>query len=87
MEIEGGDKMLGLEKEIIARKTGKKSNPEERYSVAFIGRLLEKPYQTIRKKLKRKSFSIEEQWAIFKSIVPHEKQTMELLEYLFTEQD
>ena len=53
MDIKGGDKMLGLEKEIIARKTGKKSNPEERYSVAFIGRLLEKPYQTIRKKLKR----------------------------------
>lgn len=79
--------MLGLEKEIIARKTGKKSNPQEKFSIAFIGRLLERPYQSVRKKFKSKSFSIEEQWAIFKSIVPQEDQTIELLEYLFTEQD
>lgn len=79
--------MLGLEREILKRRKGKKSNPNDEFSIQFIANLLGKSYVAISKKLKRKSFSIEEQWAIFKSIIPPDKQTLELLEYLFTEQN
>lgn len=79
--------MLGLEKEIISRRKGKKSNPNEKLSCSFIAKLLGENYITTSKKIKRKSFTIVEQWAIFKSIIPQEQQTLELLEYLFTEQN
>lgn len=79
--------MLGLEKEIINRRKGKKSNPNEKFSCSFIANLLGESYITTSKKIKRKSFTIVEQWAIFKSIIPQEQQTLELLEYLFTEQN
>lgn len=79
--------MIGLEKEILKRRQGKKSNSNENFSVSFIANLLGKTYMAIKGKFKRKSFSIEEQWAIFKSIIPPNKQTLELLEYLFTEQN
>lgn len=79
--------MTGLEKEINLRKKGKKSNSKEKFSISFIAHLLGKPYMTVKKKINKKSFSINEQWAIFKTIIPQEQQTIELLEYLFTEQN
>lgn len=79
--------MLGLEKEIVSRRKGRKSNPNEKFSIPFIAALIDKPYMTVKKKFERNSFSITEQWAIFRTLIPQEQQTMELLEYLFTEQN
>ena len=79
--------MLGLEREIINRRKGKKSNPNDKFSVSFISNLLGRTYMAVSKKISRKSFSVEEALAIFKSIVPQERQTLDFFEYLFTEQN
>lgn len=79
--------MIGLKIEIQKRKKGKKSSVDEKMSIRYISKLLGKTYVAISKKIERKSFTIVEQWAIFKSIIPQEQQTLELLEYLFTEQN
>lgn len=87
MEIKGGEKMLGLEKEIIKRRKGRKSNSKEMFSYVFISKLLGKPYMTIRNKFKRKNFTTEEQLAIMRVLVPEELRTLDYFEYLFTEQN
>lgn len=79
--------MLGLEIEIDKRKTGKKSNPKEKFSCTYISKLLGKTYMAVNHKINRKSFGFEEALAIFKSIVPEDRQTLDFFIYLFTEQN
>lgn len=79
--------MLGLQKEIINRRRGKKSNPNEKFSCSFIANLLGKSYMAINKKLVRGNFTIEECFAIFETIVPLELRTIDMFKYLFTQQN
>lgn len=78
--------MIGLEQEILKRKHGKKSMPDEKFSITFISKLLGISYSAIVKKLKDNMFWGTEERAIFYSIIPKDKQTFDVYEYLFTEQ-
>lgn len=78
--------MTGLEIEISSRKHGKKSMPNEKFSIVFIANLLGISYQAIKRKLENNKFWGDEERAIFYTIIPQKKQTLELYNYLFTEQ-
>ncbi len=78
--------MIGLQIEIEKRKHGKKSIPNEKFSVQYIARLLGISYMAVTKKLKDNMFWGNEERAIFYSLVPKESQSIETREYLFTEQ-
>ncbi len=78
--------MTGLQIEIEKRKFGKRSSPKERFSVGYISRLIGKPYQTTASKIENATFDIYEMLGIFYTLIPQEKRTIELFDYLFTEQ-
>nr|DAK86242.1 MAG TPA: Catabolite control protein A [Caudoviricetes sp.] len=78
--------MTGLQKEIEKRKHGKKSLPEEKFSIQYIAKLLGISYMAVMRKLKDNTFWGDEERAIFYSLIEREKQTLEMREYLFTEQ-
>lgn len=79
--------MTGLEIEILDRKHGKKSMPDEKFSITFIANILGISYQATKTKLKKNQFWGDEERAIFYTIIPQQKQTLELYNYLFTEQN
>lgn len=79
--------MIGLQIEINKRKHGKKSMPDEKFSIQHIARLLGVSYMAVTKKLRDNMFWGEEERAIFYSLIPKENQTLEMREYLFTEQN
>lgn len=79
--------MIGLEKEIRSRRGCKKSTSNQKFSISYIAKLLDTPYSTMQKRIVRNSITIIDAFAIFKSIVPQEQQTLDFFEYLFTEQN
>lgn len=79
--------MTGLQKEIDKRRHGKKSMPDEKYSIKYISKLLGVNYMSVRRKLELNMFWGNEERAIFYSLIPTEKQTFAMYSYLFTEQD
>ena len=79
--------MTGLEIEIEKRKLAKRSSPKERFSVGYISKLIGKPYQTTQSKMQNLTFDIYEMLGIFYTLIPQENRTMEMFEYLFTEQN
>lgn len=78
--------MTGLQIEIEKRKHGKKSLPEEKFSITYIANLLGINYMTVMRKLKDNTFLGDEERAIFYSLIERDKQTLEMREYLFTKQ-
>ena len=78
--------MTGLQIEIMKRKHGKKSTPEEKFSITKIANLLGTSYMSIKRKLEKNNFEVEESLAIFKTLIPTDKQTLPMYEYLFTNQ-
>lgn len=79
--------MTGLEIEILDRKHGKKSMPNEKFSITFIAGILGISYQATKTKLEKNLFWGDEERAIFYTITPPQRQTLELYNYLFTEQN
>ena len=78
--------MLGLQVEIMQRKKNKYSSQDEKFSYSYLSKLLGLTYQGMRKKFNSKAFTLDEAWAIFKSLVPQDKQTLEMFQYLFIEE-
>ena len=78
--------MTGLQIEINKRKLVSRSPRNEKFSVGYIARLIDKTIQTTTHKLKHSTFSVDEMLGIFYTLIPKEKQSMEMFEYLFTEQ-
>ena len=78
--------MIGLKTEIEKRKKSKYCSSEEKWSIRFISKLIGTSYTTIKLKLDSGKFSVEESVAIFKTLIPTEKQTLEHFLYLFTNQ-
>lgn len=78
--------MTGLQIEIMKRKHGKKSTPEEKFSITKIANLLGTSYMSIKRKLEKNNFEVEESLAIFKTLIPVDNQTLPMYEYLFTNQ-
>lgn len=86
MEIKGGDKVIGLKVEIDKRKKAKYSASEEKWSIPFIAKLLGLAYTTVKLKLSMGNFTVEEAFGIFYALIPAEKQDLQTLVYLFTDQ-
>lgn len=78
--------MTGLQIEINKRKF-KKSPAGEKFSISYIYRLLGTYYLDVQRKLEDNKFTTTESLAIFHSLIPQEKQSLEMYEYLFTEQN
>lgn len=78
--------MTGLEIEIEKRKIGKKSKVGEKFSTKFISGLIGCTLPTTTNKLKNNTFTVEEAFAIFKTLIAPNLQTIDMFEYLFTTQ-
>lgn len=79
--------MTGLQIEIDSRKHGKKSMPDEKFSIMYISKLLGLSYMAVMRKLEKNMFWGNEERAIFYTLIEPQKQTLEVYDYLFTEQD
>lgn len=79
--------MTGLQNEVFKRKHGKRSMADENFSVRRIANLLGIGYTTAKRKLQNNTFEIEEAFALFKILIPIQKQTLQMFEYLFTNEE
>ena len=76
--------MTGLQKEIDTRKKSKLLRNNTQISRTGLALLLNKPYNTIKRKLENNSFTVGEALAIFHGLFSA-KNEFEAFEYLFSE--
>lgn len=78
--------MTGLQEQIKSRKVGRNYVMNEPISYAGIARLLDKPYQTAKRKVDKNYFTVDEALKIFNTLfVANSK--YEAFEYLFTDKE
>lgn len=81
--------MIGLKKEIIKRKANNDIyfDRNEHLNIANIARIINKPYNTTKRKIDNGSFTIKEACTIYEDIGFKAKNDYDALKYLFTEQE
>lgn len=79
--------MIGLEKQIEARRVGIHLDTKEPISYTNISGIINKPYTTTKRKIKNGTFTVREAIDIYKSLKFKSKNDFEAFEYLFTEQE
>ena len=78
--------MIGLQKEIELRKKSKFLDRNEKLTYVHISKIINKVYNTTKRKVETGSFTVEEAIKIFREIGFKAKSEFEAFEYLFTEQ-
>ena len=78
--------MIGLKKEMELRKKSKCLNHNEQLSIVNIAHIIDKTYNTTKRKVEVGDFTVEEAFKIFRAIGFKSKSQIEAFEYLFTEQ-
>ena len=78
--------MIGLQEQIEARRTGKKLNSNEKISYVYIAKILNKPYNTTRRKIENGNLTVEEALKIFNGIGFQSASKFDAFIYLFTNQ-
>lgn len=79
--------MIGLERQIEARRIGLKLDTRELISYSYIAKILNKPYNTTKRKIKSGNITVQEAFDIFNNLPFKAKSKFEAFEYLFTEQE
>lgn len=79
--------MIGLEKQIEARRIGINLDVKEPMSYTNISKIINKPYTTTKRKIQKGTFTVREAIDIYKSLRFKAKDNFEAFEYLFTEQE
>lgn len=79
--------MIGLLKEIELRKKSKFLDRNGQLTYVNISNIIDKPYNTTKRKIENGSFTVEEAFKIFRGIGFKCKSEFEAFEYLFTEQE
>lgn len=79
--------MIGLMKEIELRKKSKFLDRNGQLTYVNISNIINKPYNTVKRKVENGSFTVEEAFKIFRGIGFKSKSELEAFEYLFTEQE
>lgn len=77
--------MIGLQKQIEARKVGVQLDRKEPISYSNIAKIINKPYVTAKRKVINSTFSVDEAILIYKKLGFKAKNDFEAFEYLFTE--
>lgn len=77
--------MIGLKKQIEARKVGVQIDKKEPISYSNIANIINKPYNTVKRKVENGSFTVREAIDIYRSLHFKAKNDFEAFEYLFTE--
>lgn len=81
-------KILGIEIEINKRKKKDKSSKHnELISYSNISKILNKSYNTVKRKIKNKNLTVDEALKIFENINFKYKSKFDAFIYLFTEQE
>ncbi len=78
--------MIGLLKEIELRKKSKFLDRNEPLTYVNISNIIDKTYNTTKRKIETGDFTVEEAFKIFRAIGFKAKSEIEAFEYLFTEQ-
>lgn len=78
--------MIGLLKEIELRKKSKFLDRNEPLTYVNISNIIDKTYNTTKRKIETGDFTVEEAFKIFRVIGFKAKSEIEAFEYLFTEQ-
>ena len=76
--------MTGLEKEIEIRKNSKLLNNTAPLTYSFLCKVINKPYNTVRRKVANNSFTVGEALKIFNTVF-NAKTKFDAFEYLFSE--
>lgn len=79
--------MIGLKKQIEARRVGVNLDMKEPISYTNIARIINKPYTTAKRKIDNGTFTVSEAIDIYKNLKFKAKNDFEAFEYLFTEQE
>lgn len=77
--------MIGLQIEIELRKKSKFLDRNEPLTYVHISKIINKPYNTVKRKVENGSFTVEEAIKIYRAIGFKAKSDFEALEYLFTD--
>lgn len=78
--------MIGLKKEIEIRKKSLLCDKNEPLSIVNISKIIDKSYNTVKRKLTNGDFTVEEALKIYRGIGFKAKSDIFAIEYLFTEQ-
>ena len=78
--------MIGLQEQIEARRTGKRLNSNEKISYVYIAKILNKPYNTTKRKIENRNITVEEALKIFNGIGFQSSSKFDAFIYLFTNQ-
>ena len=78
--------MIGLQKEIELRKKSKFLDRNEKLTYVNISKIINKVYNTAKRKVETGSFTVDEAIKIFRDVGFKAKSEFEAFEYLFTEQ-
>lgn len=79
--------MIGLEKQIEARRVGINLEAKEAISYTNIASIINKPYTTAKRKIQNGTFTVREAIDIYRNLHFKAKNDFEAFEYLFTEQE
>lgn len=79
--------MIGLQKEMELRKKSKFMDRDAQISYVNISKIINKPYNTVKRKIETASFSAVEAIKIYKTIGFKAKSDFDAFEYLFTNQE
>ena len=79
--------MIGLERQIEARRVGVHLDTKEPISYTNISNIINKPYPTTKRKIKNGTLTVREAIDIYKGLRFKAKNDFEAFEYLFTEQE
>lgn len=78
--------MIGLLKEIELRKKSKFLDRNEKLTYVNISNIINKAYNTTKRKIENGTFTVDEAIKIFRDVGFKAKSEFEAFEYLFTEQ-
>lgn len=79
--------MIGLEKEIELRRKSKILERNELISYSSIAKIIKKPYNTTKRKIKNGVLTVDEAFDIYNNLNFKAKSEFDAFKYLFTEQD
>lgn len=77
--------MIGLEEQILLRKTGKIMDRYENISYAHISKIINKSHTAVKNKCKKNSFSVTEALKIYECLGFKAKEDFSAFKYLFSE--
>lgn len=78
--------MIGLKKQIEARRIGIQIGTKEPISYSNVAKIINKSYHTAKRKIDNGSFTVKEAIDIYNGLNFRSKSKFDAFEYLFTEQ-